>query len=134
MTRQKIVAPLYVLATIIGLAVGGYLAACAHTPTPGQFRDAVVTCTMENSSNPQASAAVVNCLTGAVGGNYAACLEGLPALGHWTVEEIACIVRRLATESAQRINAGTAAGDDRAVLDNANEWLRSNNIQFRAAP
>lgn len=113
-----------------GLVLGAYLASCAHT-TPGQFKDAVVVCTMENSNNPQAGAAVVNCLTGAVSGNYAACLSGLVTAGYWTVEEIACVVRRLATESAQRINAGQATGADRTVLDNANQWLRDNNIRFR---
>ncbi len=125
---------LQVLAVAVVLAIGGYLASCAHTPTPGEFRDAVVTCTQENSNNPQASAAVVNCLTNAVGGNYAACLAGLPAIGHWTVEEIACVVRRLSVESAQRLNAGSSTPADRTLLDNANAWLSENGIVFRAAP
>ena len=120
-----------VLAVAVGLALGGYLGSCAHTPTPGQFKDALVTCTLENSNNPQASAAVVNCLVGAASGNYAACLSGLVAAGYWTVEEVACIVRRLATESAQRLNAGTARGTDKAVLDNANQWIKDNGIRFR---
>jgi hypothetical protein len=121
---------LQALCIAVGLALGGYLASCAHT-TPGQFKDAVVVCTMENSNNPQAGAAVLNCLTGAVGGNYAACLSGLVSGGHWLVDEVACVVRRLATESAQRLNAGTASGTDKATLDNANQWLRDNNIRFR---
>jgi hypothetical protein len=124
---------LYSIAVAIGLTIGGYVASCAHT-TPGQFKDAVVTCTMENSHNPQASSAVLNCLTNAVAGNYAACLAGLPQLGHWTVDEIACVVRRLATESAQRINAGKAEPTDQQVLDDANQWLRDQGIKFRAAP
>jgi hypothetical protein len=114
----------------IAFAAAGYLSACAHT-TPSQFTDALVTCTMENSNNAQASAAVVNCLVGAAGGNYGACLSGLVSAGHWTVDEVACIVRRLATESAQRLNAGTATGTDQAVLDNANAWLAAERIKFR---
>jgi len=120
----------YALATIIGLAIGIVSGNCAHT-TPGQFKDALVTCTMENSNNAQASAAVLGCLTNAVAGNYAACLSGLVSTGHWTVDEVSCIVRRLATESAQRLNAGTASGTDQATLDNANAWLKANNIRFR---
>jgi len=122
---------LQALAVAIGLTLGGYLTSCAHTPTPGEFKDAIVNCTIENSNNPQASAAVTNCLIGAVSGNYGACLSGLVAGGYWAVEEIACVVRRLATESAQRLNAGQSTDSDRAVLDNANAWLKSENIRFR---
>ena len=114
----------------VGFAIGGYFASCAHT-TPTQFKDAIVNCTLENSNNPQAGAAVVRCLTGAVSGDYGACLSGLVAGGYWAVEEIACVVRRLATESAQRINAGQATDSDRTVLDNANQFLRDNNLRFR---
>lgn len=124
-------APTYLLAFILSFSVATIALNCAHTPTPGEFKDAVVTCTLENSSNAQASAAVVGCLTGAVAGNYAACLSGLVSAGHWTVTEIACIVRRLATESAQRLNAGTANDWDQAQLDNANRWLRDNSIRFK---
>jgi hypothetical protein len=120
----------YLLAAIVGLTLVTVAANCAHT-TPGTFTNALVTCTQENSNNAQASAAVVNCLVGAAAGNYAACLSGLVSAGHWTVDEIACIVRRLATESAQRLNAGTASGTDKATLDNANAWLRDNAIRFR---
>ncbi|HJW74822.1 MAG TPA: hypothetical protein VJ787_04020 [Thermoleophilia bacterium] len=127
---EKHLRSIQILILAVGLSIGGYFAACAHT-TPGQFKDAIVTCTLENSQNPQASAAVTNCLIGAVSGNYAACLSGLVTAGYWTVEEIACVVRRLATESAQRINAGQATDADRTVLDNANQWLKDNQIRFR---
>jgi len=120
----------YLLAAIVGLTLGTVAANCAHT-TPGTFTNAVVTCTMENSNNAQASAAVVNCLVGAAVGNYTACLSGLVSAGHWTVDEVACIVRRLATESAQRLNAGTSTDSDRVTLDNANKFLRDNSIKFR---
>ena len=114
----------------LGLSLGAYFAACAHT-TPGQFKDALVTCTQENSNNTQALAAVGNCLTGALAGDYVSCLSGLVSAGHWTVDEIACVVRKLATDSAQRLNAGTSTSSDRSTLDNANRWLRDNNIRFR---
>ena len=121
----------YALSVIIGLTLGTLVAnGCAHTTASG-FKDAVVTCTMENSSNAQASAAVVTCLTGAIAGDYAGCLAGLVTAGTWTITEVACIVRRLATESAQRLNAGTATPTDKATLDNANQFLRDNAIRFR---
>ena len=120
----------FVLAAIVGLVIGTTASNCAHT-TAGQFKDAVVTCTMENSSNSQAASAVLGCLTGAIAGDYSACLSGLVTAGTWTVQEISCVVRKLATESAQRLNAGTASGTDKAVLDNANQWLRDNAIRFR---
>jgi hypothetical protein len=120
----------FVLATILGLAIGTITANCAHT-TAGQFKDAVVVCTMENSNNAQAGAAVVSCLTAAVGGDYAGCLAGLVSVGHWSVDEVACIVRRLATESAQRINSGTSTTEDGRVLSSANQWLRDNQIRFK---
>jgi len=113
----------------VGLSIGGYFAACAHTA--GEYKDAVVTCTQENSNNPQASAAVKNCLIGAVSGNYGACLAGLPAAFNWSYEEVICVVRRLATESAQRLNAGLSTDSDRTVLDNANQWIKDNGIRFR---
>ena len=119
---------LQVLAVAVGLAIGISIG-CAHTY--GQFRDAVVTCTQENSNNAAATAAVLNCLTNAVAGNYAACLAGLVTEAHWTVDEVACVVRRLSNETAQRLNAGTASGNDQAVLDRANAWIRDNNVRFR---
>jgi hypothetical protein len=122
---------LQVLAVLVGLSIGGYLGACAHTPTPTEFKDAIVTCTLENSSNAAAGAAVLDCLTGAVAGNYAACLSGLVTAGQWTVQEVACIVRRLATESAQKLNAGTANNADKLILERANQVIRDNNIRFR---
>lgn len=120
----------YALSVVIGLTLGTLVANCAHT-TAGQFKDAVVQCTVENSSNAQASAAVVACLTSAIAGDYSACLAGLVTAGTWTIQEIACVVRKLATESAQRLNSGTATATDRAVLDNANQFLRDNAIRFR---
>jgi hypothetical protein len=124
---------LQVLAVAIGLAIGGYLASsCKTTPANGDsFYQVVVTCTQENSNNAQASAAVLSCLTSAVGGDYVGCLTGLVSVGHWTVDEVACIVRRYAVESAQRINAGTQTGTDDAVLKNANEFLKQKRIGFR---
>ena len=120
----------YLSAIIIGLAIGTVAANCAHM-TPTEFKDALVTCTQENTNNAQALAAVGNCLTGALAGNYAACLSGLVTELKWTIDEVACMVRKLATESAQRINAGQATDADRTVLDNANQWLKDNQIRFR---
>ena len=120
----------FVLAAILGLTIGTVASNCAHT-TPSQFKDIVVTCTVENSSNSQAANAVLGFLTGAIAGDYGACWSGLVTAGTWTIQEIACVVRKLATESAQRLNAGTASSTDRAQLDNANAWLKANNIRFR---
>jgi hypothetical protein len=117
----------------IGILLGVPIAAangCAHT-TPGQFTNAVVTCTLDNTSNPQAGAAVLSCLTAAVAGNYSACLAGLVTAGQWTVEEVACIVRNLSTQAAQKLNAGDKSGENQLILDNANQWLRDNSIRFR---
>lgn len=120
------------LATI--LAIAATLGACKTTPTnPDSFYQAVVTCTVDNSSNTQAGAAVLKCLTGAVAGDYTACLAGLVTDGYWTVDEVACIVRRYATTSAQRLNAGTGDATDPVVLKNANEWLRKNDVRFKVA-
>jgi hypothetical protein len=121
---------LQVLAILVGLSLGGYVASCAHT-SAAEFKDAIVTCTLENSSNAQASAAVVACLTGAVAGDYTSCLSGLVTAGQWAATEVICIVRRLATESAQRLNAGAAQPNDQVMLDNANRFLRDNGIRFR---
>ena len=88
-------------------------------------------CTKENSHNAQAGAAVLNCLTGAVAGDYGACLSSLVAAGYWTVDEIACVVRQYATESAQRINSGTPTPSDSVILERANQWLREKQVRFQ---
>lgn len=116
------------LACFITLEVTG----CKTMPTsPDSFYQAVVTCTKDNSQNAQAGSAVLRCLTGAVAGDYTACLAGLVTGGYWTVEEVACVVRQYATESAQRINAGSPSAADSDVLKNANAWIKSQGIQYR---
>lgn len=105
---------------------------CKTPPTNGDtFYQTVVTCTEANTNNTAAGAAVLGCLTGAVGGDYSACLIGLVTGGHWTVDEVACIVRAYATTSAQRLNAGTPQVTDADVLKRANEFLRAEKIGFR---
>ena len=105
---------------------------CKTTPTtPDSFFGAVVTCTKDNSHNDQVGAAVLNCLMNAAGGNYSACLAGLPALGNWTLDEVACVVRQYATESSQRINSGNPAPSDSVILERANEWIRSQQVKYR---
>jgi hypothetical protein len=107
---------------------------CKTTPTsPDSFYHAVVTCTVDNSSNTQAGAAVYKCLTGAVGGDYTACLAGLVTAGTWTVDEVACLVRYYAQTSAQRLNAGTSDSLDQKALDNANAWLLKEQPRFKVA-
>ena len=114
------------------LALSAALSACKTTPTnPDGFFGAVVTCTKSNSHNAQAGAAVLNCLTSAVGGDYTACLAGLVTAGYWTVEEVACVVRQYATESAQRLNAGEPAPSDSVILERANAWLSSKQVKFQ---
>jgi len=108
------------------------ITACKTTPTnPDSFFGAVVTCTKENSHNAQAGAAVLNCLMNAAGGNYGACLSGLVAAGYWTVDEIACVVRQYATESAQRLNSGMPTPSDSIILERANQWLREKQVRFQ---
>lgn len=105
---------------------------CKTTPTsPDSFFGAVVTCTKQNSHNDQAGAAVLNCLVNAAGGNYGACLAGLTAAGYWTVEEIACVVRQYATESAQRLNAGVPTPSDAVILERANAWIKANQVRYQ---
>lgn len=105
---------------------------CKTSPTkPDSFYGVVVACTMSNSHNSQAGAAVLDCLVNAAGGNYGACLAGLCAAGYWTVEEVACIVRQYATESAQRINEGKATERDTLLLENANAWIREHKVVYK---
>jgi len=119
-------------ALIVALTFWGFSGSCKTTPTtPDSFYDVVVTCTVDNVKNPQAGAAVLACLTGAVGGDYSACLAGLVTAGTWTVEEVACIVRAYATSSAQKLNAGTALPADQTVLTNANAWIRAHKVVYR---
>lgn len=114
------------------LALSAALSACVTpNPKPDSFFGAVVTCTRENSHNAQAGQAVLNCLMNAAGGNYGACLSGLVATGYWTVDEIACVVRQYATESAQRINSGEPTPSDSIILERANQWLRDKQVRFQ---
>ena len=108
--------------------------ACKTAPnSPDSFYQAVVTCTSENTANPQAEQAVYQCLTDIVDGAYAGCLSGLVAAGTWTVDEVACLVRQYAATSAARINAGNPKAGDQTALDNANAWLKAEKVQFRRA-
>lgn len=114
------------------IAIIATLGACKTTPTnPDSFFGAVVTCTKENSRNAQAGQAVLNCLMNAAGGDYGSCLAGIVAAGYWTVDEIACVVRQYATESAQRLNAGAPTPSDAVILERANEWIRSHQVNYR---
>ena len=124
--RHVLLAPILLLVLTVS---------CITAPTkPDSFFQTIVTCTKDNSQSPQAGAAVLQCLTGAISGNYTACLAGLVTEGHWAVDEIACLVRSYATTSAVRLNSGTPDASDRVVLDNANAWLRAEQIQFRSVP
>jgi hypothetical protein len=109
--------------------------ACKTTPTnPDSFYQVVVTCTLDNSTNVQAGAAVYKCLTDVIlSQDYGACLAGLVTAGTWTVDEVACLVRHYAQTSAQRLNAGTSDSLDQRTLDNANAWLKKEQPRFKAA-
>lgn len=114
------------------LALSAALSACVTpNPKPDSFFGAVVTCTRENSRNAQAGQAVLNCLMNAAGGDYGSCLAGIVAAGYWTVDEIACVVRQYATESAQRLNSGEPTPSDSIILERANQWLRVNQVRFQ---
>ena len=117
----------------LGLLFLACVPSCHAPVTPDSFYHAVVTCTVDNSSNTQAGAAVYKCLTGAVGGDYTACLAGLVTAGTWTVDEVACLVRYYAQTSAQRLNAGTSDSLDQKALDNANAWLLKEQPRFKVA-
>jgi hypothetical protein len=119
--------------TLVALAALALAAtSCKTTPTsPDDFFQKVVTCTQDNTHDAAASSAVLNCLVGAVGGDYGACLAGLVTAGNWTVDEVACIVRGYATASAQKLNAGQATAQDQTVLDEANAWLKREQVKFR---
>jgi hypothetical protein len=73
-------------------------------------------------------------LTSAVGGDYTACLAGLVTAGYWTVDEVACIVRSYAVNAAARINSGTPRDEDAKALENANAWIRAQQVKYRSAP
>jgi hypothetical protein len=118
------------LVTLFSLSI----TSCKTTPTsPDSFYQAVVTCTESNTSNAQAGAAVVSCLTNAVGGDYSACLAGLVTGGYWTVQEVACLVRAYSVSTAQKLNAVGGTPADQQGVQNANEWLAGKRIQFRRA-
>lgn len=121
---------------ILALAVALSFASCKTSPTtPDSFFGAVVTCAEGNRYEAQATASVMGCLTAAVGGDYSTCIANLlTSGGHWSIDEIACLVRDYATSAAVRLNSDRAAGADSAGLANANDWLRSKRILFRAAP
>jgi hypothetical protein len=122
----------YIQTLLLAAVLSISATSCKTVPANGDsFYEVVVTCTMENSSNPQAGAAVLGCFTGAIGGDYTACLSGLVAAGNWTIEEIACVVRAYATTSAQRINAGKPEPTDADVLKKANAWIRDHKVGYR---
>jgi hypothetical protein len=117
-------------ALVILLAAGLTLAACKTlAPAPDSFAGRVVTCAEGNDANPAASAAVLGCLVGAAGGDYAACLAGLPAAGHWSADAVACIVRSYAQPRARAMLAAQPVADP--AREHAAEWLRDQGITFR---
>jgi UDP-N-acetylglucosamine enolpyruvyl transferase len=119
---------------ILAFLFASFGAACKTTPTsPDSFYQAVVTCTEANVANPQAEAAVVQCLTDVVAGAYVGCLAGLVASGTWTVDEVACLVRAYATSAAVKVNNGTATTADSTALANANAWIRAEQVKYRRA-
>jgi len=118
------------------VAASSQVTGCKTPSTnPDSFYQTVVTCTVDNSTNTQAGAAVYKCLAEVVTGQtYTSCLAGLVTAGTWTVDEVACIVRRYAQTSATRLNAGTGDSMDPKILDNANAWLRQEQIRYKSAP
>lgn len=127
---KHIIRHLASIATVLALAAT--LSACKTTPTnPDSFFQTVVSCAETNPNNDQAGQAVLNCFMNAVGGDYVACIAGITAAGNWTVAEIACVIRQYATESAQRINAGTPTPSDSVILERANAWIRQEQVKYR---
>ena len=118
-------------AAIVLLFAALACASCKTTPTsPDAFFKQIVTCADSNQANPQAEQAALACLEDVVAGAYVGCLDGLVAGGTWTVDEIACIVRAYAVAEAKKVNRGTATAADTTALQNANAWLKAEQIGF----
>lgn len=130
-TAAKVVGVALVVGSL--LAFSAMLNSCTTPVKPDSFYGKVVTCTMDNTKNPQAIAAVVSCLSNVVQGDAFSCLQGLVACGAWTVEEVACIAREQAVSTAQKANASGASVPDSTILANANAFIRAENMLFRGA-
>jgi hypothetical protein len=107
------------------------LSCASIRPTGDQFLNAVVDCSKVNPENSAAASAVLSCLQSAISGNPAACLLNLVTVGHWTVDEVACVVRALGESANVRALRGIATATDATVERAAHNWLTQQNIGFR---
>jgi len=121
--------PLYVLAIAVGLALGGLLAtACQPGSKPDVFVGAVVDCAKVNPNKSGAASAVYACLAGALAQNPAPCLALLVEGGHWTVDEVACLVAFYGQRSNEKLLAKQATTEDQVVAKAAHDWLTEKRI------
>jgi hypothetical protein len=109
---------------------------CGGGNTPRDpFYEVIVDCAKTNPQSSAAGTAVLNCLAGAATADYGACLSGLLTMGHWTVDEIACLVRYYGAEASNKLNAlpANAAPDaaDQTVAANAKAWIVAHKVGYR---
>jgi hypothetical protein len=113
---------LLILAASLALSCG------SNKPTPDHFFNVVVDCGKTNPSNPEVAAAVYTCLANAAAGNPSACLSGLLSTGHWTVDEIACVVRELGNKTGSLSAPGSY---DANAARSARNWIAAEKIGYR---
>ena len=124
---------LLILAT--GFAIGAAFAvSCAPGSKPDVFVGAVVDCAKVNPNNSGAASAVYACLAGALAQNPGPCLAGLVEVGHWTVDEVACIVAFYGQRSNEKLLAKQGGDEDRVVAKAAHDWLVQNKIAVQNTP
>jgi hypothetical protein len=102
-----------------------------HNVKPDQFFGAVVDCSQVNPEASAALGAVTTCLVGLVSQNPAVCLSGLLTDGHFSLDEIACVVASLAHEANAKVGASTATLEDLKLRKAANDWLAQEQIGIR---
>lgn len=119
----------YVSAIVIGLTIGVALGtACQPGSKPDIFVGAVVDCAKVNPNTNGAASAVYACLAGALAQNPGPCLTGLVQIGHWTVDEVACIVAFYGQRSNEKLLAKQGSTEDQVVAKAAHDWLTENRI------
>ena len=109
-----------------------FLSPCAcHNVTPDQFFNATVDCATQNPEASTALQQATNCLVSVISGDPAACLSGLITAGHFTIDEVACVVAYIAQQEQAKVAASTATSTDLEIRRAATSWLVAEKIQIR---